>query len=284
MWKKILLASNGVEQDRLAMEEAVALAKRFAISLEIHGVVDVNEEFETTAPGLTDKLRGKLKSTVDGLVQRALQEGVEAGGSVSVGDASSCFEERAKGVGADLVIMGTRTRTGISRFLMGSMASSAIGYIKRPVMVVKGEPKRGQYKSILVPTDGSETSSKAIKAGCVLAKETGGKVTVLNVIPVYGDQVDLATKTGLSEVFAGESKAIMAKAEEVAKEYNVNVNFLVVDEGYPADEIVRVANEEKADLIVIGSHGSTGVTHIVMGSTAEQVLHQSSCPVLVIKQ
>lgn len=284
MWKKVLLASNGVEQDRLAIEEAVAIAKRFGSSLDIAAVVDVNEEFETTAPGLTDKLRAKMKKTIDELVARAARDGVKATESVSVGEAHVRFSEKVKELGTDLVVMGTRGRAGLKKIFMGSLTANVIGHVECSVLVAKGEPKRGEYKSLLVPTDGSESSNHAIHAACRLAKELGSKVTILNVVPVYGDQVDLATKTGLSEVFAVESKAIMTKAEQIAKEYGLSVTGIVVDEGYPADEIARVAKEGKSDLIVIGSHGSAGITHAVMGSTAQQVIEQAPCPILVVRQ
>ncbi len=283
MWKKILMAGNGPEQDRLAIEEAVALAKRFGSSLNIVAVVDVNEEFEATAPGLTDKLGAKAKKELDQLIQRAAKDNIQAVGSVAIGETHVRVNEKVKETGADLVIMGTRGRTGLRRFLMGSVSSHVIGHTDCDVLAVRGEPKRGQYKKILASSDGSKASEHAIAEACKIAKEFGAELTLLNVIPVYGDQVDLATKTGLSEVFAVESKAIMNKAKAVAEQYGVSVQEIVVEEGYPADEIVRVANEEKIDLIVLGKYGKTGVSQLVMGSTAQQVLEQARVPVLVVK-
>jgi len=152
------------------------------------------------------------------------------------------------------------------------------------------------FESILIATDGSKNSERAAKAGVELAKLSGGKVTIVYVADIgkhmptkcfstpFGglnpDAIAYAATTLREEVLdAGEM--VTRKVEELAKESDVTSNRLIV-EGNPASEILRIAEEAKMNVIVMGSIGKTGLEKILIGSVAERVVCNSNVPVLIV--
>jgi nucleotide-binding universal stress UspA family protein len=145
-----------------------------------------------------------------------------------------------------------------------------------------------RLNTVLLPTDFSECANYALPFATAIARATGASIICLHVIePV----VAAVSYTGMSEPMpiadiseqledsAGRELPKIAEGEECA---GLAVEELVVH-GDAAAEIVRVANERRADLIVISSHGRTGLGRILFGSTAEAVVRHASCPVLVVK-
>ena len=143
-------------------------------------------------------------------------------------------------------------------------------------------------RSILLPTDFSECASHAVPVAASLARLTGGRVTCLHVVepivPTVGwtpvaEPLPVADLSGRLEDSAARELPKLADCEEFG---GLDVEELIVH-GEAASEIVRVAKERGADLIVISSHGRTGWGRILFGSTAESVVRHAPCPVLVVK-
>jgi universal stress protein A len=133
--------------------------------------------------------------------------------------------------------------------------------------------------TILHPTDFSALSEHAFHLACSLARDHGGRLIILHVAepPVvgYGD--------ALTPPPQGDWKAIEERLLQIrAPDARVAVKYRLV-EGDPATEILREARESNCDLIVLGTHGRTGLAHLLMGSVAEKVVRKASCPVLVAK-
>jgi universal stress protein A len=147
------------------------------------------------------------------------------------------------------------------------------------------------YKRILVPIDFSEHSKKTVSYAIRFASRFNATVQLLHVfeIPDYA-----ATSYERRQQTCDQIKSQVDAAEQDAREnltafenhlLNVGVNveaYLRV--GYPFDEIVQMANHFDVDLIIIGSHGYTGITRLLVGSTAERVVERAPCPVLVVKE
>lgn len=135
-------------------------------------------------------------------------------------------------------------------------------------------------RTILHPTDFSSYSDYAFRMACSLARDYGARVIVTHVaetpMPVFGDGVVLPPPQVSRE-------PLLAKLNECqAPDGSVPVEPWLV-EGDPATEILRVAEEGKCDLIVMGTHGRTGFGRLLMGSVAEQVVRKAPCPVLTIR-
>lgn len=141
-----------------------------------------------------------------------------------------------------------------------------------------------RFKKILCPIDFSDHAREALRVALEFARESGGEVALLHVYHIPG--------TGYSEgVFAPDFlRAMSEQAERHLEEWrkeaetawkNVTAETVL---GTAWDEIVRVARERKHDLIVLGSHGRTGIKRALVGSVAETVTRHAPCPVLVVRK
>jgi nucleotide-binding universal stress UspA family protein len=145
----------------------------------------------------------------------------------------------------------------------------------------KEEPKTAQsafrINLILVPTDFSELSDESVSYATSIAKQLGARILFFHCIERY-DNSD-------PELFdARRDRALAVLNDLVKKVKNDGVEATAdLSDGVPFVEIIRVARKAGADLIVMGTHGRTGLAHMMMGSQAERVVRQSTCPVLTVR-
>jgi nucleotide-binding universal stress UspA family protein len=143
-------------------------------------------------------------------------------------------------------------------------------------------------KKILVPTDFSKFSTNALKQAVDIAKQHKSRIYLLHVIGIIQTCavdycLDQATLDQLEQKSSDSSRVMMAKQiKKVVKGEGVEI-IPVVRKGTPYEEILKEQQEKKIDLIVIASHGSTGLLHHLMGSVAAKVTKGATCPVLVAK-
>ncbi|HEY0549132.1 MAG TPA: universal stress protein [Verrucomicrobiae bacterium] len=145
-------------------------------------------------------------------------------------------------------------------------------------------PTNRQIRSILVPIDFSPPSKEALKAAAGFARQFGAKLTLLNVV------APVATPDFAYHPLMMENDKIMAQSkrelERVPKTEDVDselVEKVLVRYGVPYREITDAARTLKVDLIIIATHGYSGLAHVFMGSTAERVVRHAECPVLVVR-
>ena len=138
------------------------------------------------------------------------------------------------------------------------------------------------FKNILIPTDGSEYTKQAIAKGLELAKLTGAEVTALYVV----DQTSFinfpmdSTIVSVYTLLEKEGKDAVEYVRQLGQDMGVKVNVRI-EEGSPARKIVD--DSKDYDLIVMGTLGRTGISKLLLGSTAEKVVRFAVCPVLVIR-
>ena len=143
-----------------------------------------------------------------------------------------------------------------------------------------------QFKTILVATDFSQTSEHALEYARALATSFGGTLHLLHVVP------DPVIASAWSEAYAYDLTALgerlrldaerrLAEKVQTIRDVAVTAEALV---GRPATIIALTAAERGADLIVMGTHGRSGVTHLFMGSVAERVVRSAPCPVLTVRE
>jgi universal stress protein A len=154
----------------------------------------------------------------------------------------------------------------------------------------ESDPLEG-YRKFLVPIDFSEHSKKTVESATQLAVLTGGSITLLHVFQtpdypaafyqgLYTEHEQVRTQVDLLKREANAQLALVIE-QIVAKGPEAQPLLRI---GNPYDEIVSAAKEIRADLIVIGSHGHTGLERFLVGSTAERVVQYAPCPVLVVKK
>jgi universal stress protein A len=138
---------------------------------------------------------------------------------------------------------------------------------------------------LLAPTDFSPNSETAVDYAVQLARRLGTKLTLLHVVPEPGAHDYSMEGITVQEVQEWEKEAEIKLAQQLARaklEYEA-VDALRLSALHPRDEIVRVAMELSADLLVISTHGYTGWKHFLFGSDAEKIIQHAPCPVLVVR-
>lgn len=145
------------------------------------------------------------------------------------------------------------------------------------------------FKRILVPIDGSATSNLGLQQAIQLAKDQKATLLLLHVVdesPLIQSAIaDGALFTNLLKSLAENGEKILLKAEGLARQKRVKTHTTLVENslGPVADAILKQAKKLRADLIVIGTHGRRGGARLIMGSDAENVVRQSTVPVLLIR-
>lgn len=134
---------------------------------------------------------------------------------------------------------------------------------------------------ILVPVDGSEYSLKAVENACNLAKAQAPSTIILVAAAV--EIPELSEGRYIAEKMKAQAEVALAKGKEVSLKCGFTPEVILATGPSPAEEIVAVAKDQKADLIVIGSRGLAGKTSSFLGSTASKVVTYSPCSVLVVK-
>jgi nucleotide-binding universal stress UspA family protein len=135
-------------------------------------------------------------------------------------------------------------------------------------------------RTVLYPTDFSESSNYAFRLACTLARDYGARLVVAHAVespgPIYSDGVVIP----IADV---DQESLRAKLLQlVPRDPNVRVEHRLA-EGDAATEILRMAKDTQADVIVMGTHGRTGLARVLMGSVAEQVVRKAPCPVVTVK-
>ncbi len=187
----------------------------------------------------------------------------------------------------DLVVMGTHGRRGLNHMMIGSVAEEVVRNANCPVITVREDaPDVLRWKRVLVPTDFSEHSGPALRTAYGFAADFGAELQVLHVVePLQSMGIsnyshDICRNWESSQKDAAEE--LMQKACSSFGGDAVRYSFKTVS-GKPADAIPYVAKQDDADLIVIPTHGRTGLKRFLMGSVSEKVVRHAHCPVLTLK-
>lgn len=139
------------------------------------------------------------------------------------------------------------------------------------------------YDKIMIATDGSKQVEKAVEAAVQLAKITGARLYAVYVIASAGyTPRNFGWEESLREILEAEAKKAVTFVEEAGKVSGVKVEPVIL-EGHPADRIMKFAEQEDMDLIVMGTLGRTGLDRFLLGSIAENVVRHSKTPVMVLK-
>ena len=258
-YRKILVAVDGSESSRNALRQAFRLA--------------VDEKCWITVTSVIPPYTGDLDLTGVGDIRASLARPCEEGETyeriVDLADAENC----------GIIVMGRRGADRFERALMGSVTARVIGHTQRDVLVVPGSARLG-WKKILVGTDGSRFSKAATDKAIDFAQSYGSELTVISIVDVPAE-------------FHAEAPAAVEDLIRKAREYTAAVKKQAEAAGVPTETfigeaetweaIVNAAQEQAVDLVVMGSHGRTGLRRLLMGSVTEKVIGNAPCPVLVVK-
>ena len=198
--------------------------------------------------------------------------------------------------GCDLIIMGTHGREGIGRLLLGSVAERVSRLAKMPLLLVRGDgavdPSTGVFERILAPIDGSLAGHPAFELADRLAQQLDAELDLLYVIPPI--PAPMVEPWGTSaminydweptlKAMQDEGQAVLEGAQKQAKAPRVKATLIPCEHRHQAQAIVAYAHQHHADLIVMGTHGRTGLDRLLLGSVSEGVAHHAGVPLLLVR-
>jgi nucleotide-binding universal stress UspA family protein len=292
---------------RQALTCAVPLARKHRAKISLVHVAQTPVAMRTTPDGglvmpvNTARLVEVAQTHLDELADILLPQELRGRLIVREGNAAVEVVAAAKRLNADLIVLSNTGRSGLKRIVLGSTAERIVRHAHCPVLTVRRGmddsarrllalqpplyPKRLPWRRILVPLDFSLTSLRALKIAVPLAKQSGARLLLLNVVEPnpYATGMEGAV---LVEPDAVITQRVRRQLPQVARRFvpkSLRTTALV-GQGRAADVIVEMAKEKGVDLIVLATHGHTGLERLLMGSTAELVVRTAKCPVFVVRK
>ena len=284
MWEKILVPLDGSDLSELALPYAEELAAAFDSEVVLLYVTEpAEEQYRHMHQLYVEKLAGQVRNRINKVSPLVLsgKPAEEIIGYVEKNDVS-------------LIIMTAHGRSGITPWAAGGIASKVLHATKVPLLFIRAttppqrKPRKRLLSRILLPLDGSEAGEATVLYIGELMSRLRSEVILFGVVPA-GQHI--RTLGGLDYILYPEQHLELVKAE--AREYlnqvyrrlkgkkgMVRVRIRVGD---VAQEIIKFAEENKASLIAISSHGHSGMTKWVFGSIAHKVVQASNIPVLVVR-
>jgi nucleotide-binding universal stress UspA family protein len=297
MFNKIMIPLDGSEVSEQVLPYGRCLARNLQLPVELLAVVDV--------AGLVASLPAEDKTTVESFIAATWRNseafldrtsntfsGVSVTCAVERGRPGELVIERAAADAQTLIAMATHGRSGIDRWLLGSVAEKVLRGTRNPLLLVRaaqGAQTDGEaaLKRVIVPLDGSRLAEKALPYATALAKKIDMELllvrayTLTQIISTYDDYIPDWTK--LEAVYKGETVSYLdQKARELTQNGLSHISSLAL-EGAAAEQIVDLARRTADSLLVICSHGRSGMGRWVLGSVAEKVARHSAGPVLLIR-
>jgi nucleotide-binding universal stress UspA family protein len=278
----ILVATDFSPHAERALEWGIALAKRFSARLHLVTSVFV-VPFSSGPPGSqmpADFLRG-IRDAADRrlseLSQRLTADGLRVGYTVLHEDPSSGICALAREKEVDLLALGTRGRAGLAHVLLGSVAERVARLAPCPVLTLHSAVSApAPLRRLLVPTDFSDPAASALRLAQTLV-EPGGTLVLAHAIPPVMGPADEPLADPRSETWArAEYGKLAATLSGVSVELDLRF-------GAPDTAVLAAAAEQRADAIVMGTRGRTGLAHVLLGSVAERVIRRSPLPVFSAK-
>lgn len=298
MYSKMLIPLDGSKTAEAVLPYARTLARKVNLPVELVGVVDIAALATQVSRGNAryfDTLISESASSSEAYLQRiaATFPSSNVKCSTERGRPEEVILEKA-GDNATLITMATHGRSGVNRFLLGSIAEKVLRAATSPLLLVRateGVNSDGEatLNSVVVPLDGSELAETVLLSVRALAREVGLEIILLRAYKVpaniyaapedyYPVQYD-EYKTELRD----DALDYLEKKTEELKKFGIPKVSSVIAEGLAADEIMALGRKLPDNLIAMCTHGRTGVGRWVLGSVTEAVVRHSGDPVLVVR-
>lgn len=276
---KILACTDGSPDSAGAISAALQLAQTTGSKIFLLEVIYFLAGYElqspdTLAPPVVNlELMQVQETAVKERLEKQKAEAAKQGITLETRTrtSSSAYEgimEEAGELQPDLIIMGRHGYTGLTRLLMGSTTARVIGHSPCHVLVMP-QGVALNFERLLIASDGSTYSEAAWEQALALARTMG---SALIAVSVAADERDIV----------GVNLVVQTMEQAAAKQGLALDTMIPV--GRPDEGIVKAAEFKEASLIIMGSHGRTGLKRLLMGSVAERVIGDAKCPVLVVKK
>jgi nucleotide-binding universal stress UspA family protein len=269
-WSKIMACTDGSPEGQNAVLQALELARACSCKVHTVQVVEIVPEFEAVAPDLRSCLEEEIRKSMEAFKDKAAELGVVIEPRVlNCQLPHRAIVATAEEVQAELIVVGRYGRTGLTRLLMGNVTARIIGFSPVDVLVVPEGMTLG-FKRLLIASDGSSFSAAAWDTALAMAKRAGSKLLGLCAAREEGEII--------------EAQETIHQMLTAANQEGVAFTGLSPQGQQADDAIIQTALKEGVNLIIMGSHGRTGLKKLLMGSVTERVIGDTPCPVLVVKK
>lgn len=297
MYARILVPLDGSPLAEQVLTYVKPLSKTIGCPIDLISVLEPipAELGEPSAALYLDDLMATQRGEAEGYMERTSTQLQEQGFTVTQriadGPAGNVIAEEADRVPDTLVAMATHGRSGVGRWVLGSVADRVLHATKAPMLLIRpnedATKDSGQFRKVIVPLDGSDRSEAALAHAVTLAKACDAPVTLVQavntVVYAYG-ALEMPT-IDLDEVYEASEEAAQANIDEHAKALKaqgVTVDT-VVERGSASNVILELVQNQPDDLVVMTTHGRSGPTRWVLGSIADRVVRHAGGPVLIIR-
>lgn len=280
-FKKVLSCIDGSEESFHAFEETVKFAKEknltvFALTVapSYHGdlsLVGMGVSVDDLSKPFKEALlkAREIASKYQVLIKTLYEEGEPFEKIIDV----------AEEISSDLIVMGKKGMSALEQILMGSVTERVIGYSNTDVLVV---PKNAsiQWDKVVLAVDVSKYAEKLCERALDIAKDFNSEINIVSTVEV--SPAVFAIKPEIFDVQVEKTKQFLKETEIKFQKENIVAKFFI-EEGEAYEKILELVDKIKAQMIILGTHGRTGLRRLLMGSTCQRVIGLSKVPVLVVK-
>ena len=299
MYTRILIPLDGSKTAEKVLPYARFLAGQLKLPVELLAVVDIAEMAAHMSAEKARYLDTMIEDTV-----RSSEHYLRGFAGTVPGTNTKCIVERGKAeqviIGkaatdkAALITMATHGRSGINRWLLGSVAEKVLRGATNPLLLIRATDEaktdgEATVKSVVMPLDGSELAESALPTVADVAKKLSLEVVLFRAYSIpynaYASAEGYAA-IDYEELLAAmreEAVSYLEKKVEAVKKMGVEKVSYVAKEGFAADEIISMGRKTPDNLIAMCTHGRSGVRRWMLGSVTETVVRHSADPVLVIR-
>lgn len=295
MMRKVAIPLDGSSFAERVLAHVPRLGSVDEIELLLIRVIETTRYYSYVAPDAVHifdftKWRQEAENYLKRVSGELRELGYRVYTTVVDGDVATSVCEVATAQDADMIAMTTHGRSGLQRWIMGSVADRVIRTAQKPVYLVRPgkEVGSGVPHKIMVPLDGSALAEAALPAALELVDKHSAELWLVQAVELpelWGEEfVSAETVASLPSIEEQESLA-RAYLDQIAATLRVNERIvrIHIETGHPASVIASVATAQNIDTIVMSTHGRSGLSRWVFGSVAEKVVRTVDCPVLLVR-
>ena len=289
MFEEVLFPTDGGEGAEQVLDHVLDLAVAHEATLHVLTAAGPGGDRLTHGDEVAEAVESEAETIVADAADRAADRGVETVTTVRRGEPYEAIVEYAEETGVGLVVMPTHGRTGIERLVLGSTTERVVRRSNAPVLTVQPDEESDldyPYERILVPSDGSDCATTALSFGANLAAADDATLNLLSVVDIAHLGLDVRVDLQIDQL-KSNAQQFVDDGVRVATEAGVDEADITghVETGTSIYRtICSYVDEHDIDLVVMGTHGRTGLDRYLLGSVTEKILRTASVPVLTVRE
>lgn len=285
MFEQVLLPVDDSDAAAAAFDNVLDLAELHDATVHLLHVADSTIESLVQLPNDTiEVLEREGELLVQGFAEQAGDRNVSVVIKVLTGEPDDRIVDYAESQGIDLIVMPRRGRSGLDRIFLGSVTKRVVRTASVPVLTfppVGSHSSKPPYEKLLVPVDGSPCAERALEQAIEWTSGAGSALYLLHVVETASLGIDvysLIEEGALAE--AGTT--ILEDAQEAVEAAGIDTVSHSIEYGSVPKEVLTHIDEQDIDLVVLGTHGRSGIERYLLGSVAEKVVRSAPVPVLTV--